>query len=79
MERALGEENAVTLETLSQLGNRLYGNGEHEEAIKGQGRCLAGRTTVLGEDHKSTLATLNNLGVVYRRLENYEKALEYYE
>ena len=34
---------------------------------------------MLGEDHTLTLGTLGNLGVVYRRLENYEKAMEYYE
>ena len=40
-------------------------NGEYEEAIKVMERSLAGRTKVLGEDHKHTLMTLNNLGNVY--------------
>lgn len=31
---------------------------------------------MLGKDHKKTLDTLNKLGVVYRALGNYEKALE---
>ncbi|GMH73366.1 hypothetical protein TrLO_g1019 [Triparma laevis f. longispina] len=34
MERVLGEENVVTLETLNDLGGMLDENGEHEEAIK---------------------------------------------
>ena len=34
---------------------------------------------MLGEDHKDTLMSLDNLGIVYDRLENYEKALECYE
>ena len=79
MERALGEENIVTLDTLNDLGDKLDDNQEYEEAKEVHVICLAGRMKVLGEDHKSTLMTLNNLGVVYRRLKNDEKALKYYE
>ena len=39
-----------------------------------------GRMKLLGEDHRHTLATLSNLGIIYDEgLKNYEKALEYYE
>ncbi|GMH70101.1 hypothetical protein TL16_g05324 [Triparma laevis f. inornata] len=79
MERALGEENVVTLEMLNPLGGRLRTNGEYQEAKEVWERCSAGQMKVLGEDHKDTLASLNNLGVVYKVLGNYEKALEYYE
>jgi len=79
MERALGEENLVTLEALNELGSVLFANGENEETIKVWERCLAGRMKVLGEDHRLTLATLNNLGTVYDDLKNYEKALKYRE
>ncbi|GMH72191.1 hypothetical protein TL16_g05853 [Triparma laevis f. inornata] len=80
MERALGEENVVTLETLNYLGGKLRDNGEYEEAIKIFERYLAGRMKVLGEDHKHTLMAVNNLGNVYNvSLKNYEKALECYE
>ncbi|GMH53475.1 hypothetical protein TrLO_g185 [Triparma laevis f. longispina] len=79
MERALGEENVVTLETLNTLGTKLEQNGEYEEARKVYERCLAGMTEVLGEDHRVTLMTLNNLGGAYYHLKNYEKALEYFE
>ncbi|GMH85386.1 hypothetical protein TL16_g10214 [Triparma laevis f. inornata] len=77
-ERALGEENVVTLHTPYQLGIELKDNEEYEEAIKVHESCLAGRMKVLGEDHKDTFGTLNNLGIAYHKLLNYEKALEYY-
>ncbi|GMH64982.1 hypothetical protein TL16_g04087 [Triparma laevis f. inornata] len=54
-------------------------NGEYEEAIKVWERCLAGQTKVLREDHKYTLMSLSNLGIVYKDLKYYEKAMEYYE
>ncbi|GMI01156.1 hypothetical protein TrLO_g3848 [Triparma laevis f. longispina] len=79
MERALGEENVVTLDTLNQLDGVLKENEEYGEAIKVHERCLVGRMKVLGEDHQDTLDSLNNLGVVYDDLKNYEKDLEYYE
>ncbi|GMI09951.1 hypothetical protein TrLO_g9160 [Triparma laevis f. longispina] len=80
MDRALGEENVVILETLKVLGSALYNNGEYEEAKEVYEKCLAGRLTVLGEQHKDTLGMLNNLGIVYDQdLKNNEKALEYYE
>ena len=60
MERALGEENVVTFETINTLGNNLYRKGEYEEAKEVHERCLAGRMMVLGEDHQHTLSTLNN-------------------
>ena len=33
----------------------------------------------LGEDHKKTLGTVGKLGIVYKKLKEYDKALEYYE
>ncbi|GMH86439.1 hypothetical protein TL16_g10541 [Triparma laevis f. inornata] len=79
MERALGEENVVTLHTLNEIGGELQENGEFEEAKEVWERCLAGRMKVFGEDHKDTFESLNNLGVVYDDLKNYKKALEYYK
>ena len=79
-ERALGEENVVSLEMLNSLGIELKENEEYEEAKEVYERCLLGQMKVLEEDHKDTLETLNNLGEVYSEgLKNYEKALEYYE
>ena len=40
---------------------------------------MARQEKVLGEYHKHTLMTLNNLEIVYKRLGNHERALEYYE
>ena len=80
MERALGEENVVTLETLNALGGALDKNKEYEEAIEVYERFLAGRMKALGKDHDEMLATLGNFGIVYDEgLKNYEKALVYYE
>ncbi|GMH78543.1 hypothetical protein TrVE_jg7839 [Triparma verrucosa] len=76
---ALGEENVVTLNTLNQLGTELKDNEELEEARKVLERCLAGREMVLGENHTQTLMTVDILGGVYQKLEDYEKALEYHE
>ena len=79
MEIALGEESFVTLEALSDFGERLYQIGEFEEAREVSERCLALRLKVSGEDHKDTLTSLDNLGIIYNQLKNREKALEYYE
>ncbi|GMH75762.1 hypothetical protein TrLO_g2658 [Triparma laevis f. longispina] len=79
MERALGEENKVTLETLNTFGTVLKDNGQYEEAIKIFERCLVGQMKVLGEDHKDTLDMLNKMGAAYYGLMNYEKALKYFE
>ncbi|GMH61194.1 hypothetical protein TL16_g03206 [Triparma laevis f. inornata] len=79
MEKALGELNVVTLDTLNDLGDDLEQNAEYDEAKEVWERCLAGRMKVLGEDHQDALDSLNNLGTVYDRLKNYEKALEYFE
>ena len=58
----MDEENVVTLETLNTLSGNLNNNGASEETKEVHERCLAGRMTVLGVDHKETLGTLNNLG-----------------
>ena len=39
---------------------------------------LEGRRRVLGAEHKDTLATLNNMGVLFHQVEDYEGALDYY-
>jgi len=79
IERALGEENVVTLDTLNTLGAMLNRNGEYEGAIKICKRFLAGRMKLLGEDHRETFETLNNLGGIYKKMENYENALGFFE
>ncbi|GMH76237.1 hypothetical protein TrLO_g4040 [Triparma laevis f. longispina] len=80
MERALGEENVVTLETRNSLGNALSRNEQYEEAKEVHEKCLAGRMKALGEEHRDSLDTLTNLGGVYNDgFGNFEKAAEYFE
>ncbi|GMH75567.1 hypothetical protein TL16_g06805 [Triparma laevis f. inornata] len=55
MEKSLGEENVVTLDTLNQLGINLHKNGEVEEAKEVLERSLAGRMKVLGVDLKDNV------------------------
>lgn len=78
-EGALEKQNQVTLETLNSLGIRLKMNGQYKESKKVKERCLTVLLDVLGEQPKKTLASLGNLGNVYGSLQNWEKALEYYE
>ncbi|GMH92506.1 hypothetical protein TL16_g12368 [Triparma laevis f. inornata] len=63
-ERALGEENVVTLQALNSLGAELIDHGKYEEATEVWEGCLAGRMKVHGEDHRLALASMTNLGVV---------------
>ena len=80
IERALGEKNVVTLETLCDFSNLLREYGEFEEAHEVWEKCLAGRMKIFGEDHPDTLGTLSCLGTVYAQgLQNYKRALEYFE
>ncbi|GMH87563.1 hypothetical protein TrVE_jg9523 [Triparma verrucosa] len=80
MKEKLGEDNLVYLETLGELGVTLMDNGKVEEAKEAILMCLAGQEKVLGDDHKDTMGTLNNLGCLYNdELEEYDMALEYYE
>ena len=41
--------------------------------------ALEGRRRVLGEEHKNTLATLNNLELVFQHMEDNERAPDYYQ
>ena len=41
--------------------------------------ALEGRRRVLGEEHKDTLSSLNNMGVLLANMEDYEGALDYYQ
>ena len=39
---------------------------------------MEGRRRVLGEEHKKTLGSLNNLGVLLTIMKDYERSLDYY-
>ena len=60
-----------------QLGNMLYGFGQHEPALEYYAKALRIRQKAFGEDHSSTAATYNNLGAVYNAQGKHELALEY--
>ena len=53
------------------------GLGEYEKAEGFKLAALEGRRRVLGEEHKDTLDSLSNMGVVLLYLKDYEGALDY--
>ena len=53
--------------------------GQYEEAEVFYLTALEGRRRVHGEEHKNILASLNNMGIVLRNIEDYEEALGYYQ
>ncbi|KAL0636312.1 hypothetical protein Q9L58_004769 [Maublancomyces gigas] len=60
-------------------GRALAGNqGKYDDALEWYGRALAGREKALGSDHPSTLATVNNMAVVFSSQGKYDDALEWY-
>ena len=78
-EEALGMESSVTLDTLNSLGVKLDDNGETEAARGIFERCWEGQESLLGEYHADTLATAENLSIVYKKLGDEEKAAEFLE
>ncbi|GMH69221.1 hypothetical protein TrST_g1100 [Triparma strigata] len=78
-EEALGMESSVTLDTLNSLGVKLDDNGETEAARGIFERCWEGQESALGEYHEDTLATAENLSIVYKKLGDEEKAAEFLE
>ena len=53
--------------------------GKYEEAKVFKLAALEGRRRVLGEEHKDTLGSLNNMGVLLHNMEDYEGSLSYYQ
>ena len=54
-------EEAVTYFIANDLGSLVWLKGQYEEAKVLYLAALEGRRRVLGEEHKDTLATLNNI------------------
>ena len=72
-------DKAVTYEVGNDLGvSKLVLKGQHEEGKEIMLAALEGRRRVLGEEHRDTLASLNNLGAEHGLLKEYEGALGYY-
>ena len=71
---------ANTTVAFSQLGIRLEEyKVEYEEALSCKLVALEGRRRVLGEEHKSTLDSLQNLALLLEKMEDYEGSLAYYQ
>mmetsp|Transcript_12506 Transcript_12506/g.22801 ORF Transcript_12506/g.22801 Transcript_12506/m.22801 type:complete len:605 (-) Transcript_12506:35-1849(-) len=85
MEGVLGKENALTLKGLKQLGDVLMENGVTKEAKEVYKTWLMGQEKIMQrlpsseEDQRGMLVTLMNVGAVNYTLQNYEKALEFYQ
>ena len=73
-------DEAVTFEIANDLGSWLDKNkGQYKEAKGFYLAALEGRRRVLGDEHKDTLVSLNNMGVVLDLMKDSEGALDYYE
>lgn len=60
------------------LGQSLAAQGKYNDALEWHSRALAGREKALGSDHPDTLATVNNMAIVFRSQGKYDDALEWY-
>ena len=72
-------DEAVTFDIASQLGIKLYRTGKYEEAKVLYLAALEGRWRLLGEEHKDTLMSLNNMGAVLYSLQDYGGAHHYFQ
>jgi tetratricopeptide (TPR) repeat protein len=59
------------------FGLGFYDSGKYSEALECFQKALAIREKVLGEEHPDTVATYNNIALVYSCQENYAKAMEW--
>ena len=64
-ERRLGPNATTTLNLLNNRSQLLHRLERLDEAIPIAAQCLAGRRSVLGEDHPHTLVTRNNLAMMH--------------
>ena len=72
-------EEAVTYDIANQLGGSLEFKGKYEEAKVFYLAALEGRRRVLGEEHKYTLASLNNMGNLLADMEDNQWSLSYFQ
>lgn len=59
---------------MSVLASALRQNGHYQEALRLSIMVTSGREKVLGKKHPQTLAASHDLGLVYERLWEVEKA-----
>ena len=72
-------DEAVTYDIATMLGVELYHQGKYEEAKVFKLAAFEGQRRVLGEEHKNTLASMNNMGILLDKMKDYEGALGYYQ
>ena len=72
-------DEAVTYDITNQLGIKLVQKAKLEEAKVFHLAALEGRRRVLGDEHKKTLASLNNMVIILLKMENYQGELDYYQ
>ncbi len=72
------EENPEYATILAKLGNLYESMFLFQNAIKPYEQCLKIRRSVLGEESKEYLETLNDLATIYQKLRLYEKAEPYF-
>ena len=72
-------EEAVTYDIAHDLGFRLEKKGKYEEVKVFWLAALEGRKRVLGDEHKDTIASLNNMGALLGNTNDYEGELGYYQ
>ncbi len=72
--RMLGEENQMTLETMSSLGRIAHLEGRYTQAEALDSQVLETQRRVLGPEHPATLASMNNLSNAYFSLGKYAQA-----
>ena len=72
-------DEAVTYAVADQLGAELRKKGHLREAKVLYLPALKERRRVLWEEHKDTLASLNNIGCLLDNMGEYRGALDYYQ
>ena len=68
-------DEAITFMIANELGGRLVEKAQYEAAKPFMLTALEGRERVRGEEHKDTLVTLNNTGVLLKNMEDFAGAL----
>ena len=72
-------DKAITYDIANGLGCELQEKGKYGEEKVIKLTALEGRRRLLGAEHKKTLTSLNNTGIVLKNMEDYEGALGYYQ
>jgi eukaryotic-like serine/threonine-protein kinase len=77
---ALGESRPLRLaDILVELGSVHFLTGDHEDALASYRRALDIRLEMLGKLHPKVAAVHNNLGLVYKNLDQYDRATSHLE